>query len=67
MGIPLERERCGVVYGEGLEIPDRLAALGEEREACVPQVVEPDRGEARLLHERLEGAVDDVLGIEGRT
>ena len=55
------------MYGEGLEIPDRLAALGEEREACVPQVVEPDRGEARLLHERLEGAVDDVLGIEGRT
>lgn len=30
--------------GEGLEVADGLAALGEEGEAAVPEVVESDEG-----------------------
>ena len=35
--------------------------------AGVPEIVPADRGEARVLEERLEVAVDDVLGVERRT
>ena len=35
--------------------------------ARVPEIVPADRGEARVLGERLEVAVDYVLGVERRT
>lgn len=31
----------------------------------MPEIVEPDRGEACPLKQRLEGAVDHVLSVEG--
>lgn len=51
--------------GEGLQIPYGLAALGEEGETAMPEVVEADGGEARPLKQRLVVAVHDVLGVEG--
>ncbi len=51
--------------GEGLEVSYGLAALGEEREARVPEVVEADGGEARALQQRLKEPVYDVLSVQG--
>jgi hypothetical protein len=34
---------------------------------CVPEIVPTNRGEARVLEERLEVAVDYVLGVKGGT
>ena len=47
MSVSLEGEGGGGVAGEGLEVADGLAVLGEERQAAMPEVVEADRGEAR--------------------
>ncbi len=55
------------MLSEGLEVPYGLAALGEEREARMPEVVEPDRREYRLFEEWLEGAVDDIPSVERST
>ncbi len=60
----MECERRGGVPGEGLEIVDGLATLGEEREVRVPEVVEPDRREHRLFEEWITGAVDDIPSFE---
>lgn len=65
VGVPLEGEgRCGVAR-EGLEVADGFPTLGEEGEAAMPEVVEPDAGEAGSHEEGLEVPVDDVLGLDG--
>jgi len=43
------------------------AASQKQRGAGVPEVVPANRGEIRMLKERLDVAVDYVLGIEGST
>ncbi len=43
-----------------------LAALGKQRQAAMPGVVEANRGEACPLEQRLVVSVDDVLGVGGR-
>jgi hypothetical protein len=35
--------------------------------ACVPEIVPTNRGETRVLEERLEVAADYVLGVKGGT
>ena len=50
--------------GEGLEVPDELAALSQQRQAAMPEVVESDGGEARMLEQWFIVAVHDVLGVE---
>lgn len=45
----MESKCGGRVAGQGLQVADRLTALGEEREAAMPEVVEADRGDARSL------------------
>ena len=47
-----------------MEVPYGLAALGEEREATMPKVVESDGREACSLEQRFEVAVHDVLGVQ---
>ena len=64
MSVSLEGERVGGVPGEGLEVPYGLAALSEERQAAMPEVVEADGGEASLLQKRFVVAVHDVLGVQ---
>ncbi len=64
LGVALHCERGGSVSGEGLQVTDRLAALGEQAGAGVTQVVEPDRGKACPLEERLEAPVYDVLSVQ---
>ena len=54
--VPLQRESGGGMPGEGLEIPYRLSALGEERQVGVPEVVESDGGGAPSY---LEGTCRD--------
>ena len=49
MRVPLEGKGGGGVPSEGLEVPDGLAALGEEREATMPEVVEADGGRPARL------------------
>ena len=49
MGVPLQGESGGSVSGECLEVADGLAALGEQAQAGVSQVVEADRGETSPL------------------
>ena len=49
MSIPLEGERSTVVAGERLEIPYRLPTLSEQREAAMPEIVEPHWGKSRPL------------------
>ena len=49
---------------EGLEVPYRLATLGEEREATMPKIVESNGGEAGSIEERFVVTVHDVLGVE---
>jgi hypothetical protein len=45
----------------------RMHALAQEqRRARMPEVVEPDRRESRFLEQGLEGAVDDVPGVQRR-
>jgi hypothetical protein len=44
VGVALEGEGGGGVPGERLEVADGLAALGEQRQAAMTQVVEPDGG-----------------------
>ena len=44
MGVALERERGRGVSGESLQVPYGLAALGEQGQATMPEVVEPDGG-----------------------
>ncbi len=54
MGIPLEGESGGGVPGDGLEVADGLAALGEERETAMPRATQiPLRVAAQLLHKAL--------------
>ncbi len=65
VGVSLERERRRGMAGEGLEVPYGLAALGKQRQAAVPEVVEPDGGKAGSREERLEVSVDDVLCLDG--
>src|SRR5215218_8193020 len=65
MGIPLERERCGRVSNQPLEIAGGLATLGEWCSARVPEIVEPDSRESCPLQERFEVPVDHVLSFEG--
>lgn len=60
----MEGEGSGGVPSEGLEVANGLIALGEEREAAMPEVVKADGG-SRPLQERLVVAVDDVLSVEG--
>ena len=48
--------------GEGLQVPYWLAALSENRQAAMPEVVESDRGEAHPLEQRFVVAVQDILG-----
>ncbi len=67
VGVPLECERSGGVSGEGLEVAYRLAALCEQGEARVPEIVEADRGESRAREKWLKVTVHDILGIEGTT
>src|SRR5215217_1463136 len=64
VGVSLESERRAGVPGEGLEVPNWFAALGEERQAAMPEVVESDGGEARSLQKRFVVAVHDVLGVQ---
>jgi hypothetical protein len=66
VSVTLQGERCGGVPGEGLEIPYGLAALSEERQAAVPEVVEADGGEASPLQKRFVVAVHDVLSVHRR-
>jgi hypothetical protein len=65
VGVALEGERRRGVSGERLQVPDGLAALGEQGEAAMPEVVEPDGGEAGPHEQRLEEPVDDVLRLDG--
>ncbi len=65
VGVALKRERGGGVSGERLQVPYRLAALGKQGQAAMPEIVEPDGGETRPHEERLEVPVDDVLGLDG--
>lgn len=51
VGVALEGERCRGVAGEGLKIPDGLAALGEQAQAAMMQVMESDRRQPRPLQE----------------
>ncbi len=67
VGVPLQGKGGGGVAGEGLEVSDGLAALGQQRQAAVPKVVEADGGEACPLQERLVVAIDDVLCVERLT
>ena len=54
VGVALKGVRRGGVPGEGLEIADGLAALGEEREATMPKATQtPLRVAAQLLHKAL--------------
>lgn len=39
VGVPMEDECSGGVSGERLQVPDGLAALGEQGQAAVPEVV----------------------------
>lgn len=41
--VALQGECGGRVAGEGLQVADGLAALGQERQARMPQIVEADR------------------------
>lgn len=59
----MKGERGEYVPGERLDVSDGLSALGEQRQAAVPKIVEAD-GEARPLEERLEVAVDLVPSVE---
>ena len=54
MSVPLESESSGGVPGEGLEDADRLAALGEQGEAGMPEVVEANGGRLACLRRGLE-------------
>jgi len=58
VGVASEGERCGGVPSECLEVADGLAALGEQGETAMAQVVEAEGGEARPLQERLGTPVD---------
>jgi hypothetical protein len=40
------------------------AAPQKQRGACVPEIVPADRGEIRAIEQRLEVAVDYVLGVQ---
>lgn len=64
VGVELESEGGGGGAGERLEGADGLAALGEQGEARVPEIVESDSRETGPLEERLIEAVDDVLSVE---
>ena len=44
VGVPLERERGGGVPRERLEVPDGLAALREQEQAAVLEVVRSTGG-----------------------
>jgi hypothetical protein len=63
------------VEGHGFRgVPEKVlyefwvgAAPQKEGSAGVPEIVPADRGEARVLEERLEVAVDDVLCVERST
>lgn len=66
VGVALQGERGGSVSGECLQVSDGLTTLGEQRQATMPEIVEPDSWETGALEERLVGAVDDVLGVQGR-
>ena len=43
------------------------AAPKKQSSACVPEIMPANRGETSTLQERLEVAVDYVLGVEGST
>jgi hypothetical protein len=49
VGVVLEGERDGGVPGEGLQVADGLAVLGQQRQAAVLEVVEADWGEPARL------------------
>ncbi len=63
----MEGEGGGGVASEGLEVPDGFSALGEERQAAVPKVVEPAPPQRDASEQGLEAPIDEVLGIEGHT
>lgn len=44
MRVSLQGERGGRVTCEGLQVADGLAALDEQRQAAVPEIVEADGG-----------------------
>jgi len=45
VSVALKGERGGSVPGERLEIPDGFAALGEQGQAAMPEIVEPESRE----------------------
>ncbi len=65
VGVPLQGESGGGVPGEGLQVADGLTALGEQGQAAMPEIVEPDRGEAGPHEQRLEVPIHDVLSSDG--
>ena len=54
VGVALEGERCGGVPSECLEVAGGLAALGEQGETAMAQVVEADGGRPSCSRSGLE-------------
>ena len=65
VGVALQGERRGGVSCERPQVAYGLAALGEQGEARVPEVVEADGEEAGPREQRLEVPVYDVLRLDG--
>jgi len=64
VGVPLQGESGDGVAGESLQVADGLAALGQQGQTAMPEVVEPDRRGTGPHEQGLEEVVDDVLSVE---
>jgi hypothetical protein len=67
IGVGVQGHRYGRVPEELLDELRVDPSAQEQRGARVPDVVETDVGQASLLEERLEGTLDQVLGVQGRS
>lgn len=66
MAVEVERKGDAGVSQKGLDVLGMDAFGEEQRRAGVAQIVPADVGESGTSQQGLEGAVDDVLGVQGR-
>jgi hypothetical protein len=64
MRVAVEGHGCASVPKKVLDQFRMDAAPQKQRGACVPEIVPADRGEIRAIEQRLEVAVDYVLGVQ---
>jgi hypothetical protein len=65
VGVPIEGELDRGVSGEMLDVLRVRATSKQDRQAGMPEIVPVYIGQTGSLQERLEVAVDNVLGVEG--